>query len=509
MTLSLVVVALLILAISIVGLRHAKHDPREPPIVHNGVPVLGHVVGFIRHGINYYAQQSAKHGLDAFTMDMLFTKIYVITSPTLVVASRRHHRTMSFEPFITGAAKRMAGLRGPGLDLLREKQFGGKGVHADVMHAMRPSLEGAALDRMNEKMIRLLVESVDELPTVGSFDFHEWCRSAITIASTDAVYGPLNPYKAKELQDAFWDFEANLAPLLMDFAPWLTARKAWKARELIVARFLNYYRADGHLDSSQLTYTRWEAQHRGGATVADIARLEAAAAFATLSNTVPAIFWMVFDIYSRPALLEEIRAEVTRHAVHVDAQGAHVVDLTDIRENCPLLVSTFQETLRLRSNTVPVRVLYEDTVLNDQYLLKKGGILQMPATTINRAPSIWGRDAAEYDAHRFIKIHQSSDSRKTANGFLSFGTSPHMCPGRHFATGEILALTAMLVVRYDLAPKSGVWKEPKINLRAVASSTRPPATAVPMTAMVRKEFEGVQWTFRVSEGKGRYGLIIG
>ncbi|RHZ56263.1 cytochrome P450 [Aspergillus thermomutatus] len=506
-SLSLVVVTLIIIAGSALFLR-IRHDPREPPVVHNGIPFIGHMIGFVRHGVDYYALQSAKHGLEAFTMDVLFTKIYVITTPNLVIAARRHHRNMSFEPAITGGARRMTGLKGPGLELLREKRHGGEGLHSDVVHAMRPSLEGAGLDRMNEKVIGLLLRSVDELPTAAPFDFHGWCRSAITIASTDAVYGPLNPYRFKELQDAFWDFEENLALLLMDVGQRFTARKAWKARQRIVAAFIDYYRADGHLDSSHMTYARWETQQKGGATLEDIARLEAAAALGTLSNTVPAIFWLIFDIFSRPELLKEARDEVAQHAIQVDAQGVHTVDLTEIREKCPLLVSVFQETLRLRSNTVPIRVLYEDILLDDKYLLKAGGILQMPAHAINRDQSIWGSDADEYDPHRFVKINQS-DSRKKANGFLSFGTSPHVCPGRHFATGEILALTAMLVVRYDIVPLGGLWREPRINKTAITASTRPPAEEFKVTATARKEYQGTKWAFRVSEGKGKYGLIIG
>jgi cytochrome P450 len=296
--------------------------------------------------------------------------------------------------------------------------------------------------------------------------------------------------------------------LLMDVAQRFTARKAWKARNRIVAAFMDYYRAGGHLDSSQLTYARWETQKKGGATLEDIARLEAAAALGTLSNTVPAIFWMIFDIFSRPELLEEVRDQVAQYAVQVDAQGVHTIDLAEIKEKCPLLVSAFQEMLRLRSNTVPIRVLYEDTILNDKYLLKAGGILQMPAHAINRDETIWGSDADEYDPHRFVKINQS-DSRKKANGFLSFGTSPHVCPGRHFATGEILALTAMLVLRYDIVPLDGEWNEPRINKAAITSSTKPLAEEFKVVATARREFKGTKWAFRVSEGKGKYGLIIG
>lgn len=29
------------------------HDPREPPIVKPSIPLIGHFVGFYRHGVNY------------------------------------------------------------------------------------------------------------------------------------------------------------------------------------------------------------------------------------------------------------------------------------------------------------------------------------------------------------------------------------------------------------------------------------------------------------------------
>jgi hypothetical protein len=31
-----------------------------------------------------------------------------------------------------------------------------------------------------------------------------WLRNTITIATTNSVYGPQNPYKDQSVQDAFW-----------------------------------------------------------------------------------------------------------------------------------------------------------------------------------------------------------------------------------------------------------------------------------------------------------------
>lgn len=100
----------------------------------------------------------------------------------------------------------MAGIQGKGLKLLQEKENGGGGVNNDVIHSMHPVLLGSGLDRMNSTMIKNLQISIDKLESQYdvSFDLHTWCRHAIVVASTDAVYGSLNPYKSEEIENAFW-----------------------------------------------------------------------------------------------------------------------------------------------------------------------------------------------------------------------------------------------------------------------------------------------------------------
>ena len=131
----------------------------------------------------------------------------MITSPNLVAGIQRKSRLISFDPFPTSAAERLAGITGSGLQLLRETRAGGHGLGLNVLHAMGPALLGDGLDRMNINMVMTLKSSIDELGSTGAyipFDLYAWCRQALTIASTEAVYGPLNPYKSGFIQEAFW-----------------------------------------------------------------------------------------------------------------------------------------------------------------------------------------------------------------------------------------------------------------------------------------------------------------
>ncbi|KAJ8116888.1 hypothetical protein OPT61_g1789 [Boeremia exigua] len=402
----------------------------------------------------------------------------------------------------------MAGVTGPGLGLLREEQNGGQGLNNKVLHSMHPALLGTGLDRMNEKMIKFLKLSVDELATThndrSSFDLHAWCRHAITVASTDAIYGSLNPYKQREVEDSLWAFESRLTPLLVNIMPSITSRKSFKARERLVSAFVKYYKARGHENSSELTYNRWKVQHDAGATTEDIAKLEAAAGIGILSNTVPSTFWTLFDIYSRPSLLLELREEIRKNGLVIEPDtGLHVVDLASIRDSCHLLVSSFQETLRLRSNGAPTRVVCKDILLNGQWLLKEGSILQMPAPTINRQAVAWGEDTDDFNPRRFMK----DSSQRRATAFMSFGASPNICPGRHFASGEILAMAAMTILRYDVTPESGVWRPPVLNTKAMAASVTPPGEMFPVKVHEREEFKEAKWDFRVTEGRGKFSLV--
>ena len=258
-------------------------------------------------------------------------------------------------------------------------------------------------------------------------------------------------------------------------------------------------------------------QHDAGAATSDIARLETAGSIGILSNTVPSTFWTLFELYSRPALLSAVRDEVRAHALNVDkTTGRHAVDLGRIRDACPRLVSAFQEVLRVHSNGAPTRVVYKDVLLNDEYLLKGGAVLQMPAPAVNNEALKWGGDAGTFDPDRFLKqkdrnAEKQPGDRPKATSFMSFGASPNMCPGRHFASGEILALAAMLVLRFDVTPAAAGagWWAPRLNAWAIAASMTPPVEDYPVVVREREEFAGREWAFDVAEGKGLFALITG
>ena len=254
-----------------------------------------------------------------------------------------------------------------------------------------------------------------------------------------------------------------------------------------------------------MTQSRWKIRKEEGQTTEDIARLESGSEIAILSNTVPSSFWMLFDIYSRPELLALLREEITQNALTIEDNGRNIynkLDLARLRDQCPNLISTFQEVLRLRTDGAGTRFVEKDITLDKQYLLKKGSIIQIPTRSIHHETSSWSKPGNfKYD--RFITAKTQSSGR--VSRFLSFGMAPNICPGRHFASGEIVALTAMILLRYEIMPEAGRWIEPELNLRGVATVTTPKQKTV-VNFIERDAFEEAKWEFIVTEGKGLFNL---
>ncbi|KAE8359939.1 cytochrome P450 [Aspergillus caelatus] len=508
-TLPFSVLLILILLLAILLRPNTQRATKyiEPPLISSAVPMIGHLIAFAYYGLGYFPLQSTKTTQPVFSIKILFQKVYIITSPRLVSAVQRSYRTMSFDPLITRTARCVGGITGPGLQLIREKASQGQGLGHHTTATMRHTLMGEGLDQMNKKIIPCLQKSVQNLKDHrGGLDLLQWCRLTLTIATTEAVYGSLNPYRCVIAREAFWEIEKNLNALMMDIAPWLFARKAWMGREYLANAFMEYFKESGHLESSQMVYTRWKTQHDAGATLEDIARLEIVMGLGILSNTVPTCFWVIFDIFSRPDLLKELREQIQQTSLSVDCDGLHTVDMAAVQDNCPLLLASLQETLRVRSNSAQLRVVHRETVLDESWLITAGSVLVIPAALINKSESVWGPNANGFNPQRFMT---EVPKKNKESAFLSFGLSPNMCAGRHLATGEIIALTVMLILQFDICPCEGTWKMPPMNVKALAASLSPPADQYSVTIKEREQFKGAKWNFVVAPGMGRQNLIVG
>jgi hypothetical protein len=65
---------------------------------------------------------------------------------------------------------------------------------------------GASLDSMNRAAIHKSAKSLEALATESpkAVKLFDWIRHEISLATTESVYGPKNPFKDPAIEAAFW-----------------------------------------------------------------------------------------------------------------------------------------------------------------------------------------------------------------------------------------------------------------------------------------------------------------
>lgn len=294
--------------------------------------------------------------------------------------------------------------------------------------------------------------------------------------------------------------------ILVGFLPSLTARKPIAARTKVAKAFEAYYKAGGVEKASALAKKRYQAEIDNEVPLEDIARYEVGGSIAILVNTAPAAFWTLLLLCSHPGLLEDIRKEIDACTKTATENGSTVktVDVTTLKEACPLLLSSYQEVLRYTSMGTSVREVMEDTYL-DQWLLKKGAMLQMPSRIIHQDPSLWGTNVGDFNPRRFLPEEKNNRPRDVC--FRAFGGGKTLCPGRHFATNEILAVVAVFIARLDMKPVAGEWKLPTTANTNVAAVVMEPDNDVEVEIKAREGFEGVKWVIRLDASEKIFAMV--
>jgi hypothetical protein len=82
------------------------------------------------------------------------------------------------------------------------------------------------------------------------------------------------------------------------------------------------------------------------------------------SNTIPTIFWVFIYVFTNRSLVLRLRAEVQPVAERVDDEVTINVD--DLSNKCPLLISTYREVSRICNKFTCNRRVVEDTTITDR-----------------------------------------------------------------------------------------------------------------------------------------------
>ncbi len=534
MAISSVTLAVIGLVLAIVlffsRLLEIKVDPREPPVVHPRIPYIGHIIGFLSSGplflksIRYFHlyyhinpprltpksySEKCKHPI--FTLPMLNGRTYVVTSPALAAAVQRSSSTLDFDSLIAEVFPRLINMNADSQRKLFDAAADpeGKQTLIDRAHDMiNPKLVPNMIQDVSEAQLKHFNDYFNSLKDGAEAELFHLVTRELTAASMFTFWGPNNPFALHpELNDAFWTWERGNVAYMVNILPKITARAAYNGIEACVAGFLEYLEAGRISEAREIIQARQRAHEAYGISITEQARFEIVFAFAVNSNAGITSFWTVNNLFSRPDLLRQVREEIEANAL--EAPGT--ISWRKLRDGCPLLNSVYRESSRLVSPMTSARLVLEDTVLADTYLLRKGAVVQIAGGVMHFDGNIWGPDAASFNPHRFLYTPSGTKADASGNvtdskantvhpaAFRAFGGGVSLCPGRHFAQMEILSLTALMAMMFEMKPvkaREKVEWDPRRDDRRFPIAVTKPLSSVDMRLRRRKGGEDGKWVVK-------------
>ncbi|KUJ10783.1 cytochrome P450 [Mollisia scopiformis] len=453
-------------------------DPREPPVISPQPPIIGHLLGLLKHQVFYFEKLAARSSTPVFSIWIFKYKIHIIADPNMISAMHRHS-SPSFDPIIIAIAESIVGDSPNVLRLMHDPPPGAKetnhymvDTHASLHESVVP---GPGLWEMNRRVLRKVTDIVN---VIGS-EFEEktlwyWLWDSFTKATSEALFGFHHPLvKDSSLVQAVWEFdESQTTTMLVSravqyFLP--SAGRMFVAQSRLRTAFKEFYSDPekyNHPSVSALAKKRMEANLKHDVPMNETGNAAHSLLFVATTNAVPTIFWFLLLLFSKPAVVTELQINLEESGIvsfigTKEGKRKMRIDHTKFYEKCPLLISAYNEAMRLTNIQSGTRVILEDFMLGagagedqDQkrqgYLLKKGSLLTTPARITHLSQEVWGDDVAEFKPERWQNL-----TKMQKRAFIPFGGGKHLCPGRDFAFAEIVGTMAVMLLGFDVVGMDG------------------------------------------------------
>lgn len=144
--------------------------------------------------------------LPIHTLRLPFSRIYVVNSRDLIPELQKQYRFISFAAFAADAGF-LVGISKQGNEILHRDLTSEHGFSLTwpkyVLSAMGP---GKELDSINRRSIEVFAQNMDELRAKGTAirtGLLKWARDIMIKSTTEAVWGPQNPYRDSAVAEAW------------------------------------------------------------------------------------------------------------------------------------------------------------------------------------------------------------------------------------------------------------------------------------------------------------------
>ncbi|KAF2994331.1 hypothetical protein E8E14_002483 [Neopestalotiopsis sp. 37M] len=431
--------------------RPSSRIIRSPPIIASRIPFIGHALGFLREGHDYFARLTSEIKCPAFTISMLGQKLTFVQPELARHVARNPH--LLFMPVTVSIFRRALHFDPSTCDLLMEKTESSRSFSHRILGATREVLASPqALPRhisifedcLDSAILELVDQDQGRVMAVS-----EWTIRLITTAVGRVLWGDVAGTSLVSDDDFVEQLQFVMANLRSLTGPeWLISRKLKASRSEIRTRLKRDARNPTYQPGSFSEKLHELCQQEGG-TDDTFADLQLLLVGGTSPNPALAASWFLMHLLCGDQqwfsdTRDELRAWVDREDGHINLRQA--------REHCPRLMATWCESLRHHSGFAIGRYASQDTVLANQWNLDKDSFLMVSLQTSHVGEDAWGSWDAEFVPQRFLNSDGSFNLTRERQ-LKTFGMLGTMCPGKtlaiHMAMG--LAIRLLYSLDFDLA----------------------------------------------------------
>ena len=146
-----------------------------------------------------------KYGLPIYTLRLPGQRIYVVNSVALIPPLQRQIKTIAFAPIEAQAAATVMGVGPAGNAIIGAENMREHGSYlATFVPSTLPALgRGPGLDAINRAAIEYISDSLAKIKNSQTVELFSWVRGQMFAATTEAIYGPKNPFRDPTLEQAW------------------------------------------------------------------------------------------------------------------------------------------------------------------------------------------------------------------------------------------------------------------------------------------------------------------
>lgn len=433
------------------------------------LPYLGHVPQMAWDTDGFLSKMRDRSPTGAFSLNLMGSRHTFVHQPSMVTALMNKPHSVADEEWIAD------GLMFSNFGFIAPKGMDWKAGFRELHGLYKHLLSGPSLNGMVEQTIKNIQYHIGDWVTFNSYmsDQMEWERQAnaevvetpsgerfvkadlmeliknfISKTANPTLFGTDLDKNFEDIAQCIWDFDAAFVALAMGlpgWVPWPRLQKAQAARRRMISYMSEYHEAWEKQLAGEDPGLRWQDLDSASPFIKE--RIQAfrshkwpiqarastdfALTWAMNGNANPLTFWIIYEIFRDPVLLEQIREEIAPYVKAVQPKNdfhlgvwigpkLEKVDIDGLITKCPLLKSAYVETLRMYTGVWSIKWLKESTNIKGKgdngYMLQKGDYAHAPHEVHQLDPRYFP-DPDEWHATRHIReeVDEKGNMVRTAD----------------------------------------------------------------------------------------------